>query len=532
LLDLLLTGGYVIDGTGRPAFPANVGVADGKIALVAPPTVPPPAAARTADCSNLALSPGFIDIHSHSDYLLLANRTAESKITQGVTTEIGGNCGFSPAPVLGANMEEDYGRYLSDLGIEDRWNDLAGFYDVLERTGIAVNFASFTGHNNLRKAVVGYEARPAAPEEMARMKRLLAEAVEQGSLGMSAGLIYPPGCYAPREELIELTEESARRGGFYATHMRDEGNHLEEAVEETLEIGRRSGSQVQISHHKACGHANWGKVERTLAMMDRAVEEGLPVYADQYPYLATSTGLAALLPRWVHDGGKEAVIGRLKDPEISAKIREEVETGPTAIRHGGRWESILITQVRTDENRWTEGLSMTQIAERWSSDPISALFRLLIEEELGAGMVNFMMCEEDVERVMKHPRVCFGSDGTAKAMSGPLSAGKPHPRAFGTFPRVLSHYVRERGAIGLEEAIRKMTGLTAQILGFGDRGKIEEGYAADLVVFDPSRVRDCATYARPHAFSEGIRHVFVNGEAVLLNSEITGATPGRTLRRR
>lgn len=531
MFDLLLTNGYIIDGTGQPAFPADIGITNGQIVHIGPLNCPVEAA-QTVDCSNLAVAPGFIDIHSHSDYLLLVNRTADSKITQGVTTEIGGNCGFSPAPVRGTNLQDDDGGTLSDLGIPDRWDTLAEFYEVLDRTGVAVNFASFTGHGNLRKAAVGWEARPATPGELTEMKRLLAEAVEHGSLGLSTGLIYPPGCYAPLDELVALTEAGVKLGGFYATHMRDEGNALEEAVDEALEIGRRAESQVQISHHKACGRSNWGKVERTLATIDRAIDEGLPVYADQYPYVATSTGLAALLPRWVHDGGKEAVLARLQDPDASVKIRQDIETGPTAMRHSGRWESVLITQVRNDANRWTEGQSLLQIAEEWAIDPISALFRLLVEEQLGVGMVNFILCEEDVERVMRHPRVCFGSDGTAKALTGPTSAGKPHPRAFGTFPRVLNYYVRERGVIGLEEAVRKMTSLPADILGFGDRGRIKEGCAADLVVFDPARVRDTATYAQPFAFAEGIEHVFVNGQAVLANGKITGATPGKVLRRR
>lgn len=530
MLDLLFTGGYVIDGTGQPAFPAEVGVEGDRVVHVGPLDQLPPAR-KTVNCTNLALAPGFIDIHSHSDYLLLVNRTADSKITQGVTTEIGGNCGFSPAPVLGPHLTEDYERYLSDLGIEDRWSTLGEFYDVLSGTGVAVNFASFTGHGNLRKAVIGYEARPATPDELAAMKRLMAEAVEQGSLGLSTGLIYPPGCYAPLDELVALTEAGVRGGGFYATHMRNEANTVEEAVEEALEIGRRAESQVQISHHKACGRTNWGKVESTLCMIDRAIADGVPVYADQYPYVASSTSLTALLPEWVHDGGREAVLARLGDPDTAAKIRHDVEHGPTSIRHSGRWEAVVITQVRNDHNRWMEGMTLQGIADEWGADPVDALFRVLVEERLGVGMVNFLMCEEDVERVMRHPRVCIGSDGTAKALTGPMSRGKPHPRAYGTFPRVLGHYVRERGVIGLEEAVRKMTGLTAHILGFSDRGKVAEGYAADLVVFDPLRVRDAATYAEPHAFSEGIAHVYVNGVAVLEDGTITGATPGRVLRR-
>jgi N-acyl-D-amino-acid deacylase len=381
---------------------------------------------------------------------------------------------------------------------------------------------------------MGYDRRPPTAAELDRMQGLLDDELAAGAFGLSTGLIYPPGCYAETEEIIALAQVVARRGGFYATHMRNENALLVEAVAESLRIGKEGGCAVQISHHKACGRSNWGRVQTTLAMLEEAVEEGLDVTADQYPYVATSTGLSTCLPKWVFEGGPPKALQRLRDPETRRQIRSEVEEAARTgyIADGGGWASIVIAGVATEGNRFAEGLSVARIAELWDLDPAEAALRILDEESLAVSIVHFTISEEDVERVMRHPSTMIGSDGSARALAGPLGTGKPHPRAYGTFPRVLGHYVRERGVLSLEEAVWKMTGLPARRLRLDDRGIIRPGARADLVLFDPATIQDTATYTDPHQLAAGIDYVFVNGVPALAEGRITGELAGRVLRKR
>ena len=548
MFDILLIGGSVLDGSGKPAFRADVGIASDRIVEIG--DLSGAEAVRKICVHGLAVAPGFIDIHSHSDFCLLANPLAFSKITQGVTTEVGGNCGFSAGPIIGDNAEKDFDRYLSELEIKHRWRTLGEFLDLLGEKGTAVNFCTLVGHGNIRNAVLGASSQPASAEDLKRMQKLAGEALEQGAIGISTGLIYPPGCYASTDELSNLVGAVAkRRQTLYATHMRNESNELESALEEAIEIGRRSGARVQISHHKACGQANWGKVTRTLRMIDEAVENGVDVWADQYPYTATSTSLSALLPNWVHEGGREAALARLSDPISVQKIRSELigEHAPARSadvqsesvcqseppeRRGRSYQAVMIAGVKSEKNAWAVGKRLTEVAHEWGVDPVDALIRLLREEELSVSMCNFAMCEEDVEIVMRHPRVSIGSDASARMPEGPLGRGKPHPRAYGTFARVLGRYVRERGVISLEEAVRKMTSLPAGVLRLKERGLLRPGCYADITVFDPDTVADTATYENPHQTAVGIHHVLVNGRLVVESGRVTGATPGRVLRLR
>ncbi|HEY3282573.1 MAG TPA: D-aminoacylase [Armatimonadota bacterium] len=526
-LELILAGGTVVDGTGAHARRADVGLRAGRIAEVG--NLTGAQAARAVPVEGLVVAPGFIDMHSHTDYCYLANPTAESKLTQGVTTEIGGNCGVSGAPLLGPFGHSEEAKRLRDLGIGARWTSLAEMGETLQSRGMAVNFATFVGHGNLRKAVLGYDNRAPDSEELGRMRSLAEQAMEEGALGISTGLIYPPGCYSDTEELIALAAAVAPKGGLYATHMRNEGELLLESVQEALRIGRESGAPVQISHHKACGPPSWGLVKTSLRMIDEALSEGVRVGADQYPYIATSTDLCALLPQWFHEGGSERAMERLNDPATLDRLRAEMLTDGK-LRHGASFDKILITQTHPDSNRWAEGLSLDRIAQEWGIDPLEAIFRLLRDADLDVGMCNFLMCEEDVERVMRHPRVCVGSDGVALCSEGALGRGKPHPRAYGTFPRVLGHYGRERGVLSLEEAVHKMTGLTAELLGFTDRGLLKPGLAADITVFDPETVQDRATFTDPRLPAEGIHLVIVNGQIAFESGRPTGALPGQFLK--
>jgi N-acyl-D-amino-acid deacylase len=531
MLDLVLKNGTIIDGTGAPGRRADVGLRGDRIAAVGPVTE---AAAEVLDVSGRVVAPGFIDMHSHTDFFLLVDPNAESKVTQGVTTEVCGNCGSSPGPWLHPVAREQARKNLQRYGLEPDWTTLGEFMDVLDRHPLGLNFVTLVGHGNLRASAMGYDNRPPTAAELDRMCGLLEDELAAGACGYSSGLIYPPGCYSDSEELVALGKVLARLGAFYATHMRNESHAVVEAVDEALRVGREGGCGVQISHHKACGKSNWGRVEVTLANIDRARAEGVDVHMDQYPYIATSTGLGTVLPRWAHEGGAERALTRLRDPDTRARILEEVsEAGRTGYyADSGGWKQLLIAGVRTDENRWAEGLDLEQVGERLGCGPEEAALRLLDEEDLAVHIVHFSMCEEDVERVMIHPLTMIGSDGSARSTSGILGQGKPHPRAFGTFPRVLSYYVRERRLLPLETAIHKMTGLPAARLGLPDRGVLRAGAYADLVVFAPDRVRDVATFTEPQNTPAGIDYVWVNGTLAAQGGKVTRRHNGKVLRRK
>lgn len=526
---LVIRNASVVDGSGSPARRADVAVDGDTIVEIGEVSS---AGKRQIDAEGLCLAPGFIDMHSHSDHYLFLNPTGESKITQGVTTEVCGNCGYSPAPLIDGKDREEVLRYLSDNGAEVEWTSVDEYFNALESKRIGLNFMTFVGHGSLRAGVVGYEDRAATAAEMDKMRSLVAESVAAGAVGLSSGLIYAPGCYGGTEEVTELCRPVGEAGGLYSTHMRSEGDHLLESVEESIGIGEKSGARVQISHHKSCGPANWGKVHGSLALIESARSRGLDVAADQYPYVATSTGLSVNVPQWAHDGGKDRLVERLEDPalyeRLRAETREVVEGGYPDPAQG--WKDIVVSSVHSEANKWAEGLSMFEIASRWSLPCVDALFRLLIEEKCRAGMVHFTISEDDVATVMRAPYVMAGSDATARSLTGPTATGKPHPRTFGTMPRILARYVRDLGVLTLEEAVRKMTSLPAGRLGLVNRGRIAEGFSADLVLFDPAGVSDAATFANPFQHALGIPYVFVNGVPVVDEGRVSGSLPGRCLR--
>ena len=521
MFDILIQGGRVIDGAGTPSFSADVGIKAGKIAAVGALTE---ASAKRIDAPGLVVAPGFIDMHSHSDIALLANPRAESKIRQGVTTEVIGNCGESAAP-LTPRMLADFKAEseLDKLQIELDWLSMGEYLAKLAKQGIALNVVPLIGHGTVRAAVMGYENRRPTPLEMQAMKTLVAQAMQEGAFGMSTGLIYAPSYYADTEELIELSQVAAQYGGLYCSHIRGEGDRLIEAVTEAITIGKESGAAVQLSHHKAVGKANWGKVKHSLALIDQARASGFDVTADQYPYIAASNSLSASLPPWMHEGSKDELLKRLTDPQVRARLRQEM-----AVREG-YWEDTKISYCPGRPEY--EGLSLQEIAELRGADPYETTFDLLCEEEAGVRVVRFGMSEEDVHTVMQHPMVMVGSDASALAPYGVLCQGKPHPRSYGTFPRVLGKYAREEQVISIEEAVRKMTSLPAQKLGLRDRGKLQAGMWADITIFQPETVRDKATYLDPHQYPCGIEYVLVNGKPVIIRGEHSGELPGKTLLR-
>lgn len=529
MLDYLIRNALLLDGLGGPGFQADLAVADGRIAAIGETSAD---ANCVIDAKGLALAPGFVDIHSHTDAGLLIDPTAQSKITQGITLEVCGQCGFSSAPCLDEPGRAELDDWRRRHGIRENWHTVNEFLSALESREIGVNFATLAGHSNLRAAAVGLADREATPAELEAMKTLAAEAMKEGAFGLSSGLIYPPSCFGTTAELSELAKAIAPYGGFYASHIRSERDAIVDAVEEAIRIGRHAGIPVQISHHKACGSNNWGKVRDTLALVREARASKHDVTVDQYPYTASATSLTILLPKSAHDGGDEAMLQRLRANrgEVLAHLRSSAATGGLIANDGG-WSSVVVSSVRTDANRRFEGMNLAKIAELRGTDPENTVIDLLLEERGSVGMVHFAQCEEDIGIVMRSDVAMFGTDASARSTTGALSRGKPHPRSFGSFPRVLGRYVREQRIISLETAIKKMTSMPSRKLGLTDRGTLKEGSWADLVLFDPDRVADTATYDHPHQIAEGIRCVFVNGRLAVEDGELTGVLAGRVLRR-
>lgn len=525
MFDLLIKNCRIIDGTGAPWYRGTVAVKDGHIAKVAGPyEINDSAAKEVVDGEDLYLAPGFIDIHSHSDTTIMQYPKAESRILQGVTTEIGGNCGMSAAPVSSIKARRDELRaYIGDMDYD--WNTVGEFLDKVEEHKPSVNFGTAVGHGTIRIAAMGFENRKADGEEMESIRTLLRNALDDGAFAMSSGLIYPPGCYADTDELAELSEELPAYGAFYMTHMREEGAKVVASVEEAIEICRRSGAPLQISHHKVTDKAGWKKsCKVTTALIEEAREKGLDVTADQYPYCASSTTMDSNIPDWAFEGGMEALFGRLQDPEIRKKLREESNAG-----HIGRWGDIYVGYVKSEKNQPLVGKSIEEIARMRGQDPADVCFDLVLEERGRVDEINFGMCEEDVEYIMQKPYIMTGSDGKAVSFEYP---GRPHPRFFGTFPRVIAHYCKARGLFPLETAINKMTAMPAARLGLQDRGIIREGMWADMVLFDFDGLNDTPTFENPKQPCEGIKQVYVNGVLTAKDGRHTGAEAGRVLRKR
>ncbi len=482
------------------------------------------------ECAGMALAPGFIDAHSHSDELWLVDGRALGKIAQGVTTEIAGNCGSSAAPLHGAARTAKL-RDALPYGLDVDWTTFDDFFGAVERSGVACNVASLVGLGTTRACISGASERRLERDELDAQTRLVREAVEHGALGVSSGLIYEPSRYA---DLAELTAcaRAAREAGAprYVSHVRDEGDALLEAIDEALSVGAAADVAVRCSHHKAAGRRNWGKVHRTLATIDHARAHGADIGIDAYPYIASWTGLATILPDAIRRGGDAAALERLRDPALAASTAMLLAIARDPALGGDSWHDILITDAGTERNAGFAGYRLDEVAAHWRLSPARAAIRLLIEEELRVECAFFSMSEDDVAAVLTADFCCIGSDASARAFSGPTVRGVPHPRTYGTFPRVFGRFVRGRPTLSVEEAVRRMTSLPAELFGIADRGCIERGAWADLVVFDPARIVDRATYENPCVAPEGLRDCFVNGTAVLRNGDYTGARPGRVLR--
>lgn len=510
----------VYDGTGAAPFRADLGIRGDTVAFIGTGS----GADRVLDVEGLSVAPGFIDTHGHSEFAVFREGAEEGKLLQGVTTEINGNCGLSAAPLLGEALRQREGD-LEEAGIDVRWAALAEYLALLEGRGLGMNFATLAGHGSIRASVMGYEAGRPAEAELSHMKRLLGESLHAGALGLSTGLIYPPGLYAENAELIELARSGKALsgnafGGFiYTSHMRSEGRGLLASIQETLALGREAGVPVHISHLKTAGPENWHLAEDAVSLMEEARARGVPVTCDRYPYTAASTDLDALLPTWVFEGGSEEELKRITTPEVRARITDELRAEHPDAEY---WRRVAVATVSSDKNRWMEGRSLEEVAGRLGGHPADALLQVLAEERLRVDAVLHSMSEDNLRRFLSLPYAMVGSDSTARPLGG---KGKPHPRAFGTFPRFLARYAPD-----LAEGVRKLTSLPAGTFGLRRRGQLREGFFADIVVFRPEDLRDRATYEEPYRRPEGISHVLVNGVPVVFNGETTGERPGRVLR--
>jgi len=520
--DLIIKNGMIIDGLKEQSFRADVGIAGEQIKAI--DNLQNAKGKSIIDASNKIISPGFIDIHSHTDLELLANPKAESKIRQGVTTELSGNCGGSAFP----RKKEltGYERKMSErLNLNIDWTNLEEYHSRLARQGTAVNHATLVGHGTLRSFVMGEENREPNTKEMDVMKKLVAEAMQQGAFGLSTGLEYTPSGFAEPMEVIELCKAAAKFDGFYATHIRSEDHQVIEAVAESIYTAEKGELPLQISHLKAAASINWWKMPMMIDLIERAERRGLSVTADRYPYTAYSTGLSVFFPQWALDGGAECFVERLKNKDIRQRMRKETQ----AKLKGYSWEDLVIVDVHLDENKGLIGKNISEAAAEKMQAAYEFVCDLLIEEGGDVDHIGFGMSDENTAVVLQHPLVMMGSDGSALAPYGPLSRGVPHPRNYGAFPRFLGHYVREKNILSLPEAIKKITSMPAAKMGLQDRGSIKEGNFADLVVFNPQTIADKATYTRPEQYPVGIDYVIVNGKIVIDDGKHTGELPGKVL---
>jgi len=525
--DLVIRNGKIVDGTGNPWFYGDVALKGDKIAAIGRIAAK---GKREIDAKGLIVAPGFIDMHSHSDFTILEDGNAQSKIRQGVTTEVLGES-TSPGPYQGKLRAKSM--LIDDKDVQ--WTTLGGYFDVVERAGVSTNIVSHVGLSNIWRCVMGESHARPTKEQFAKMKSLVEEAMQNGARGLSCMLAAPPDSLANKEELIELCKIVAKRGGIFVVHIRNEGVEVHAAIREVIEIGRLAGITVEILHIKIADQKFWGRMNEIVKLVDDARKDGVNVGANVYPYTRGNNNLASIIPPWAHDGGNAEMLKRLKDPKERARIKKDVKDGiPGWYNHytaiGGDWARMLIAA-----NNSYKGLTMDRVladrtAQKKNADLLEEFFDFLIEEGGSVSTVYDHHTEKDMNLAMTQPWVSIGSDGLAYATEGPLRRGNPHPRSFGTFPRVLGVYVRQKGLLTLEDAVRRMTSLNANKLGICDRGVLRAGQFADITLFDADKVIDRATYTDPFQYSVGIEYVIVNGEIVLNAGKHTGARPGKALR--
>jgi N-acyl-D-amino-acid deacylase len=527
--DVLITGGLVFDGSGSPGRRVSVGLRGDRIAGIG--DLRAAQATSVIDASDLVVAPGFINMLSWSTESLLVDGRSQGEIRQGVTTQIFGE-GSSMGPLNDA-MKKRLIENMGDLKYEITWSTLSDYLKDLERRGVSQNVASFLGATTIREYVIGLDDKKPTPEQLDEMRTLVRQEMEAGALGIGSSLIYAPAFYATTEELIELCKVAAKYRGKYISHVRSEGNRLEEAVNELIRISREAGIPAEIYHLKAAGQSNWQKIERVIAMITDARKEGLKISADMYTYTAGATGLDAAMPPWVLDGGYDAAYQRLSDPETRKKIADAIRTPSTDWENlylaAGSPERVLLVEFKSEALKPLTGKTLAEVANARGEDPVHTIMNLVLEDRSRVGTVYFMMSEDNLRKQIRLPWVAFGSDAASMAPEPPFTRSSAHPRAYGNFARLLGRYVRDEKLISLGDAIRRLTGLPATNLELDRRGFLKEGMYADVVVFDPRTIADLATFEKPHQYAVGMKHVFVNGVHVLKGGEHTGAKPGRAL---
>lgn len=536
MIDLLIKNGQVIDGTGTPAVKMDIAINDGKIVDIAP--VLDLDSDKIIDATGLVVCPGFVDIHSHTDATIIVNPRAESKIRQGVTTEVVGNCGMSAAPLTTKFMSDlkDHLTINSDFGatdtLGDSWQTFGEYIDYLNALPLGINMMPLVGFGTLRSAVMGHKDGVPTADEMAEMELLLEQSLDAGAAGLSTGLEYVPESFAKTEELIQLCKVVARKDKLYATHMRSESQYLFPAVEEAIRTAEESGCRLQISHLKLGGEFNWGKTKKLFDLLESAVARGVRLSWDQYPYTAWGTGLVDYIPAWVTKAGHEELVKLLEDPVSRKKIRAEIDAEIEAGDHAyntASWENVQIAMIRSKENKHLMGRRIADIAQERGVDPFDLIFDLLIAEKGMVKTLVFCMDEADIMTILQHPQTIISSDARAVATYGELSKGSPHPRYYGAFPRILGKYVREEKLMTLETAIKKMTSMPAKIMGLDTRGTLAPGMIADITIFNPDTVIDMASFENPHQYSRGIEKVIMAGTVVIDQGEHTGAMMGHII---
>lgn len=526
MYDCVIKNVQIIDGSGAGAYPGDIGIESGRIATVG---LVESAGRRTIDGTGLAAAPGFIDMHSHTDLEFFRDPAPDAKVRQGITTELLAQDGLGVAPI-----DDEHVQLLSELtaGLLGRlpperwtWRSFESYLQALDRRGLPSNAAVLASHGPIRILAMGMDNRPATQRELGTMRALVREIMEAGAFGLSTGLIYPPCSYAPTAELVALNEEVAAKAGIFVVHQRDEGYLIQKAFDEVTEIAQRSGVHLHVSHLQAYGQVNWPTIDRVLEKADAFLDSGGTVTWDRYPYLAGCTVLSAVLPQWTFAEGTQALAQNLRQPAFRARIRKDFEKGLDVWNNRSisvGWSKIVVSAVSSQENRWMEGRDCADLARATGKDPLDFVCDLLAEENLAVTMISFYGSEHVLEKVLGHAQATVGSDG--------IYGGRPHPRLYGAYPRFLREFVRVKKAMSWPEAIRKVSGFPAEILGLGDRGLLRPGYWADVVLFDPEQITDLGTYEEPAQYPLGIPYVLVNGELVVDQGEPTGRLPGRALR--
>jgi len=525
MFDLIIKNGTIYDGSGKEdaVKAADIGISGGRVKEIG--SLEGAEAKEVIDASGKCVTPGFIDIHGHSESALLVNPEAHSMSHQGITTQINGQCGYSGTPISD-RTREDNTRELKEWGLELTWSNMAEYRNTVAKSGIAINHGLLVGHGTVRTCVVGYDAVPATEEQMKEMARLVEESMDGGALGFSTGLQYTPGKYVETEEIIELAKAASRGNGVYSTHMRSEGTNLFEAIDESLRVAREADIPLQIAHLKSSGKANWGKIDQAIEQIESAVEAGVDVNFDRYPYLAGSTGLTIYLHSWVTDGGRKKMLERIESADTRPRIRKELEDG---VEKSLGWDRILVASSGGENPPDIYGKTIQEIADERGEAPVDTAMDLLVKGNGSVGICTFSMDQWDTDKVLSHHLCSLCTDACNRSPEGPLSKSRPHPRSYGTFPRFLSEYVRDRKLVPMHEAIRRICSLPAEKYSLKQRGLLKKDYCADVTIFDLPNLKDNARYGDPHHFPSGIDWVIVNGQIVIREGQHTGALPGVVL---